>query len=565
MESIITFEFEEKLNKIRVSSSSASIYSSLLEVYSVENPMYIILTKKGVENVDETISPITPLGLFDIGLFPLVYKTALNLVNNDKNRIKISDSDKILIQNRCIPLKNVIKSDFHASELSDTFIMRWYQRSAVETMMKSGRCIIEGATGAGKSLMLANLINEIRLNNYPKISEKKNILVVVPTRQLVDQMYDDFCEYGLTDICRFTSDSGKKTEGTYKDNSCISGFSNVIITNHAWICEKYSRSDFPINKIGCIIADEVHTVTKKPKKGKKSATKNKKSDTKSKKPSVHTDIVRVIDKINPILRFGCTGTLPQNQYKRWEIIGTFGISALKIDIKTLQEEKILSDIDIFPYYGHIKALDNVKNVPYTLNRSKNTKLGSVLEDGTKIEFGTVFALETKFYEENAYDIYKPMLNKISDNYDFSKNNMIILFDRTIVGKTLYDICSELYQNCNIHYFDGSIDISIREKTRETLEKSVGNILIAQSVTASVGLNIKNLHAITFCFSGKSYVKVVQSIGRVLRKMEGKHNAKLFELFFNTRYSYKHHNEKMNIFKENYGKNSIKPTTTVDID
>lgn len=554
MESTITFEFEEKLNKIRVSSSSANLYTTLLDVYTVQNPLYVVLRNKGIYGVEETISPITALGLFDIGLFPLVYKTALEIVNKDTSRIIISEKDKVLIQNSVIPLKNIIPSDYTADELCQEKPMRWYQRQAVELMMRSGRCIIEGSTGSGKSLMLANLINELRHNNFPKMGEKTHILVVVPTRQLVDQMYDDFTSYGLTDICRFTSDSGKKKDGTYKDNSCNDGFSNVIISNHAWICEKYQLERFPIDKIGCVIADEVHTVTKKSKKIGKKASKS----------SSHIDIVRVIEKIKPILRFGCTGTLPTNDYVRWGIIGTFGISLLRTDIQTLQEEKILSDIEIYPILGHIKEMDTAKHLPFSLNRNRNVRLGSIMDDGTEIEFGTAFKLETKYFEDNAVRLYTPMLEKINDYYDFKNHNMIILFDRTVVGNHLLDICKKLFPYCKVHYFDGSIDISIREKTRSDLEKSVGNILIAQSVTASVGLNIRNLHAITFCFSGKSYIKVVQSIGRVLRKMEGKESAKLFELYFNTRYSTSHHQEKMDIFRDNYGKKSIKKVEKVEI-
>lgn len=554
MESTITFEFEEKLNKIRVSSSSGNLYATLLDVYTVPNPLYVVLTKRGVYGVDETISPISALGLFDIGLFPLVYKTALELVNKDISRIIISEKDKNLIQNSVIPLKNVLSDEYTVGELCQEKPMRWYQRKGVELMMKSGRCIIEGSTGSGKSLMLANLINELREHNFPKMGDKTHILVVVPTRQLVDQMYDDFKSYGLDDICRFTSDSGKKSDGTYKDNSCNNGFSNVIISNHAWICEKYQLERFPITKIGCIIADEVHTATKKSKKiGKKSS-----------KSRGHIDIVRVIEKIKPILRFGCTGTLPTNEYTRWGIIGTFGISLLRTDIQTLQDEKILSDIEIYPIMGHIREMDTAKKLPFSLNRARNIRLGYVMEDGTEIEFGTAFKLETKYFEENAVKIYTPMLKKINDNYDFEHHNMIILFDRTVVGNHLLEICKSLFPKCRVHYFDGSIDISIREKTRSELENSVGNILIAQSVTASVGLNIRNLHAITFCFSGKSYVKVVQSIGRVLRKMDGKQEAKLFELYFNTRYSMSHHQEKMSIFRENYGQKSIKQLQKVDI-
>ena len=116
----------------------------------------------------------------------------------------------------------------------------------------------------------------------------------------------------------------------------------------------------------------------------------------------------------------------------------------------------------------------------------------------------------------------------------------------------------------IHYIDGSIDVSDRESIRAELEKTNGNVLVAQAVTASTGLNIRNLNGIAFAFAGKSFVRVVQSIGRVIRLKDDGSTSKLFEIYFNTRYSDQHHSEKMEILREQYGTECIRPVEVVHI-
>jgi predicted helicase len=143
--------------------------------------------------------------------------------------------------------------------------------------------------------------------------------------------------------------------------------------------------------------------------------------------------------------------------------------------------------------------------------------------------------------------------------------MVVLFDRLNVGKTLYSELKDRFQSANVFYIDGNIDVSVREGIRKSLEEMSGNILIAQTVTASVGLNIKNLNGIVFAFSGRSYVRIIQSIGRVIRKKKDKSVAKLYEVWYNLKYSTKHHGEKMEILADNYGEKSIRDAVTMEIE
>ena len=209
----------------------------------------------------------------------------------------------------------------------------------------------------------------------------------------------------------------------------------------------------------------------------------------------------------------------------------------------------------------IKDID--PHLPFSLSRTR-AKLNDVLSDGTVVDVGTAYKMELEFIEANCERLWMPVFDEIGKSFDFSKNNMVVLFDRISIGKTLQKALSERMDGVDVHYIDGTVDISIREGIRSRLEEGVGNILLAQTVTASVGLNIKNLHGIVFAFSGRSYIRTIQSIGRVLRQNRNKTVAKLYEVWYNLKYSSKHHDEKMDILTDSYGGDCIKDTIKLAI-
>lgn len=543
------FTYVDSVCRIRVESDSMTLMNNLLDVYTVENPQYFYLTHRGIPNVDETMSVISPTGTFKCGLFLMVYKTALTLVKNDSSRILIDEYTKNAVIRECKPLNGVFNPDYEIVSIDASKPIRNYQKDAVKRLLKFGRGICISPTGSGKSLVIGTLISELHKKSceISIINGKSRFLIIVPTRQLVDQMYNDLIEYGITDICMWTSDSGKKKDGTFKDNSCSSGFSNIIITNHDWITKELDRRNknrnkyFPIEEIGCLIADEVHTV------------------------SYGSQISKVIERINAPICFGFTGTLPSDKFKQWSIIGIFGSVVYKNEIVAFQNDGYLAKIEIIPIRGIVKELEKRGSSKYLYSMRHRNKLGDVLEDGTIVETDTALKLENQFFEQNCEELYSPLFDKIISMFDFSKRNMIVLFDRLTIGKTIYSmLCRKLQDISSVYYMDGTIDVSDREQIRYSLENTNGNVLVAQSVTASVGLNIKNLNGIAFCFSGKSFVKVIQSIGRVIRLKKDGSDSKLFELYFNTRYSNSHHLEKMKIFKDNYGESVIHEPLEISI-
>ena len=62
-----------------------------------------------------------------------------------------------------------------------------------------------------------------------------------------------------------------------------------------------------------------------------------------------------------------------------------------------------------------------------------------------------------------------------------------------------------------------------------MEKQDGAIIVASLGTFSTGINIRNLHNIVFASPSKSQIKVLQSIGRGLRKSDNNQDTKLIDI------------------------------------
>ena len=80
-----------------------------------------------------------------------------------------------------------------------------------------------------------------------------------------------------------------------------------------------------------------------------------------------------------------------------------------------------------------------------------------------------------------------------------------------------------------------------------MDKRRDVIVVAISKIFSTGINIPNLHNIIFASIGKAKIKIMQSIGRVLRLHHTKSIATIFDIADNTRYGKKHVEERKKLY------------------
>ena len=107
----------------------------------------------------------------------------------------------------------------------------------------------------------------------------------------------------------------------------------------------------------------------------------------------------------------------------------------------------------------------------------------------------------------------------------------------------------------VFFVYGGTDTKTREEIRSITENEKNAIIVASYGTFSTGINIRNLHNIVFASPSKSRIRVLQSIGRGLRKSENKNSIELFDLSDDLSYKERpnftltHFNERLNIYNE----------------
>lgn len=222
-------------------------------------------------------------------------------------------------------------------------------------------------------------------------------------------------------------------------------------------------------------------------------------------------------------RFGTTGTLDGTQTHKLVLEGLFGPTQRVTTTKKLQESNTLAQLDI-----------QVLLLQYPEAVRKN------MSDKT-------------YQEELHYLVTNEERNKFIRNLALTqKGNTLVLFQFVDKhGKVLYDMIKE--KNDKTYYVHGGTETSDREAIRGIVEKKEGAIIVASLGTFSTGINIKNLHNIIFASPSKSQIRVLQSIGRGLRKSDNGQQTILYDiaddLHWNSRknFTLQHSEERVKIY------------------
>jgi superfamily II DNA or RNA helicase len=180
---------------------------------------------------------------------------------------------------------------------------RDYQINAVYDALRYNRKLLISPTASGKSLMIYSIVRYF-------VEKENNILLIVPTTSLVEQMYKDFEDYGWNaeEYCHKIYSGKEKTTNK-----------NVVITTWQSIYN-LPRSFF--EKFDVVIGDEAHQFKSK-------------------------SLVGIMTKMdNAKYRFGFTGTLDGSQTHKWVLEGLFGPSYKVTQTKELIEKGYLSKLQI---------------------------------------------------------------------------------------------------------------------------------------------------------------------------------------------------------------------------
>lgn len=504
--------FDNITYHFRILSKDPYEMNKLINAFSVENKA-AFFTKQYGFNAEAKLYTINKFGFFQIGMLFEVLKYIKDNFGS-LSVLALSKNTKQFIDDYLTPLRSFAnrqdRDTFKVSNISSKIELRPYQDAIIKALIFDGygRGLFESPTGSGKSFTIANFIWTL----HEQFDNSLRYLIFVPNRQLVEQFYSDLIDYGYdpTMLTRFTAGLKKKDK--------FNPEAKIIISNRQYMFGH--AQDLP--KIDVLIADEAHS------------TSNPKSST-----------FEFVDRLNCKIKIGCSGTLPREKYEKLSLIGLFSRIIYSEDIVNLQNKGYLTKLDITLLSLTDNLIEKNRNILFNLHSNIH------YSEGGDIAFNEAFNSEIDYITKNFYTLYEPVLKYVSDNL---KGNILILFDRIAFGKNMYEAAKEDgLRNSNIYYVDGTIPVEEREKIRSIFEQSDNNILFAQSVTFSVGINIKNLENIVFMFSGKSLVKVIQAIGRTLRLHAKKDYAHLIDCCFNFKYSRKHLKERLKLYKDFYNK------------
>ena len=321
----------------------------------------------------------------------------------------------------------------------------------------------------------------------------KRILVVVPTTSLVQQMFSDFENYGLdaAAVCHRIYSGMPKHD--IKQRVFISTWQSIYKLPSAWF-----------EQFGCIFGDEVHNFKAKSLSG----LMNKSREAE--------------------YRIGTTGTLDGTQCHKLVLEGMFGRVYKVTTTRKLMDEETLAELKI-----NILALKYPTEVSKDIVNAKD------------------------YHYEVDYIVGNEKRNRLITNLAMEQDgNTLVLFQYVDKhGKPLFDmIKNKAHKKRKIFYVSGEVDSEVREEIRGIVEKQKNAIIVASLGTFSTGVNIRNLHNIIFASPSKSQVKVLQSIGRGLRKSEDGRATTLYDLMDDLHYRQKknytllHGIERMKIYR-----------------
>lgn len=249
-----------------------------------------------------------------------------------------------------------------------------------------------------------------------------------------------------------------------------------------------NMDEFFFEDIACVIVDEVHM---------------------AKADVLKTMLTGVFSNI-PI-RWGLTGTIPKAEMDRVSLLVSLGPVIGKLAASELQERGVLAQC-------HVNIVQLKDNVEFTNYQSE---LKHLLED------------------EKRLDRIAELIAKVNET-----GNTLVLVDRVNAGK---ELVSRL--GSNAVFVNGGTKLTERKEEYDEVATSDDKIIVATYGVAAVGINIPRIFNLVLIEPGKSFVRVIQSIGRGIRKAEDKDFVQIWDVTSSCKFAKRHLTQRKAFYKE----------------
>jgi superfamily II DNA or RNA helicase len=373
-------------------------------------------------------------------------------------------------------IKKFLKDKFK-SELD----LRYYQVEAILRSLKYGKCINLLPTASGKSFVQFCVMEIIR-HFYPDTKT----LLIVPSINLVEQM-----RYDLNDYAKNIEGYDKQLQMIYGTVSNRDGSRSIQISTWQSLT-KMPKEYF--QQFNTILVDECHLSNAK-------------------------ELNRIITLCNQSkFKIGVSGSLSDSKVSESQLEALLGPIKKIVETKTLIAEGTLSQFEIMTLILNYNK-DDKKEFKAHLKQYCG------LDENGKINKRKIYPGETEWVREN-----KKRTQFVINLTKKLQGNTLVLFKNVEYGKMLYEKLRETEDN--VYFVAGEVNGNEREKIRLAISGHANSIVVASLQIFSTGINITSLKNLLISQPFKSKIKVIQSIGRILRKHEGKEKAILYDVVDN---------------------------------
>jgi superfamily II DNA or RNA helicase len=355
-----------------------------------------------------------------------------------------------------------------AKECGIKLELRDYQNDYIVNAIQNKRSLSLSPTSSGKSLMIY-LIQQHYYRAY-----QHRTLIIVPTISLVHQMAGDFVDYGCD------PDLIYKIQGGVDKNTS----KPVVVTT--WQSIQRTPKEW-FDQFRVVIGDEAHLFTGKSLSG-------------------------ILEKCTDSpYRFGFTGTIgSDSKTHRMVLQGLFGPIKKYVSTKDLIDSGTVATFNI-------KAL--VLGYPQETKDIFRKKIKTIQK-------------EKRFHAEKEFITNNEKRNLFIRNlvWSLENQNNLILFELVEKhGKILEPLLRK--EGRHLHFIYGNTPGEERERIRHLVENDSekNHDILASYGVFSTGVSLKRLDNLILASGSKSEIRILQSIGRTLRKGNGADDATLYDI------------------------------------
>jgi superfamily II DNA or RNA helicase len=279
---------------------------------------------------------------------------------------------------------------------------------------------------------------------------------------------------------------GDRKEPGHQHTICTWQSLNILLKNSRDQDTDVTIGEF-LEGVICVIVDEVHM---------------------AKADALKTLLTGVMATV-PI-RWGLTGTVPKEEFESQALLVSLGPVINRLAAAELQEQGVLAQC-------HVNIIQMVDVVEHTNYQSE---LKYLLEESGRL------------------DAMASLIQQVN-----SSGNTLVLVDRISAGEALVSRLN------NAVFVSGGTKSGERQQHYDSVAEATDKIIVATYGVASVGINIPRIFNLVLVEPGKSFVRVIQSIGRGIRKAEDKDFVQIWDITSTCRFSKRHLTRRKTFYRE----------------